>query len=632
MTCASLLGNDATTRANGNKALAVSGLVAPADPTQGTVTYSASPCKFTFTPAQDFCGVAQFDYGVGDGKWAASATVYVTVPCPENQATELTPGDDDVTAKPNTPKSFSCDSVLANDASTLAGAALTVVAPSSKPANGKIEFFDSPCRFVYTPNKDYCGPDMFQYVVTDGKNYGIATVTIDMGTCSEIVAVDEAFRTPFNTPFVLPAAGVLTNDRTTLAGGELTVTGVSKPPGSGQMTLNPDGSFTYTPNTDFSGVDCFLYTVTDGVLVDEAEVCITIEPPGTPRVPEQALDFEFNVTPSPGAPPCPTDAELKALGQQVVDEMVKAKNVVGTYLISATCVDGQVDIKTGVTGEPRLIAEGLNPEDPCAVGSPLFVVCSKPVIKYGVPASGACASAGGTCRSPSEACPSFGTSYGTCVGTASASTKKGGATNTWTAYGVNCVASADAATKKGNGTSSSNACGTGASTKKGSAACGYAASAATQCSAAATRAVSCACHHVRETRTTGTTAPYPIAVQLFTKTKTAVAGTKKKKTPAAPTGPAGLRSGSATISCASGALVANFAAVDGVDLVGVTISATCSPNAASCAVGASGLVARGLSLDKSVTVTGAALDANCLCAATKRPPTIQISAEDTQRC
>ena len=40
---------------------------------------------------------------------------------------------------------------------------------------------------------------------------------------------------------------------------------VATPPANGTLMLNSDGSFTYTPNTSFTGPDSFTYTVSDGV-------------------------------------------------------------------------------------------------------------------------------------------------------------------------------------------------------------------------------------------------------------------------------------------------------------------------------------------------------------------------------
>ena len=56
------------------------------------------------------------------------------------------------------------------------------------------------------------------------------------------------------------------------------VTGTS----NGSLVLNPNGSFTYDPNPDFSGVDHLTYRVYDGITSSNlARVNITVNP--TPR-------------------------------------------------------------------------------------------------------------------------------------------------------------------------------------------------------------------------------------------------------------------------------------------------------------------------------------------------------------
>ena len=46
-------------------------------------------------------------------------------------------------------------------------------------------------------------------------------------------------------------------------------------PANGSLTLNADGSFTYTPNSDFNGEDAFVYTASDG-LADPVTATVTI--------------------------------------------------------------------------------------------------------------------------------------------------------------------------------------------------------------------------------------------------------------------------------------------------------------------------------------------------------------------
>ena len=61
----------------------------------------------------------------------------------------------------------------------------------------------------------------------------------------------------------MPAAGVLANDTDADPGTTLTAQLVSTT-AHGSLTLNPDGSFVYTPQADFTGTDAFTYTASDG--------------------------------------------------------------------------------------------------------------------------------------------------------------------------------------------------------------------------------------------------------------------------------------------------------------------------------------------------------------------------------
>ena len=95
------------------------------------------------------------------------------------------------------------------------------------------------------------------------------------------LAVPDAYTCTGNVGISVPAAsGVKVNDfDDNLAGATLAVT---TPPTNGTATINNDGSFTYTPNTGFTGTDVFTYTITDVTPVpsapttDMATVTITV--------------------------------------------------------------------------------------------------------------------------------------------------------------------------------------------------------------------------------------------------------------------------------------------------------------------------------------------------------------------
>ncbi len=82
-------------------------------------------------------------------------------------------------------------------------------------------------------------------------------------------AVDDSFTT---TSGVALSENVLTNDN----GSGITVTGNTSP-ANGTLVIQSDGSFTYTPNSNFSGQDTFEYTITDSNgMSDDATVTITV--------------------------------------------------------------------------------------------------------------------------------------------------------------------------------------------------------------------------------------------------------------------------------------------------------------------------------------------------------------------
>ncbi len=89
------------------------------------------------------------------------------------------------------------------------------------------------------------------------------------------VAYDDAYSTPMDVTLNVAAPGVLGND-TDANGDPLTAIKVSDPT-SGSVTLNSDGSFTYTPAAGYTGDDSFTYKANDGQLdSNTATVTITV--------------------------------------------------------------------------------------------------------------------------------------------------------------------------------------------------------------------------------------------------------------------------------------------------------------------------------------------------------------------
>ena len=94
------------------------------------------------------------------------------------------------------------------------------------------------------------------------------------------IGVNNSYTATGNVPLTVGAAsGVLAND-TEFNGGTLTAISPTNTT-NGAVTLNADGSFTFTPTTGFSGTASFQYTADDaaGNSVDKATVTIAVGPP-----------------------------------------------------------------------------------------------------------------------------------------------------------------------------------------------------------------------------------------------------------------------------------------------------------------------------------------------------------------
>jgi VCBS repeat-containing protein len=91
------------------------------------------------------------------------------------------------------------------------------------------------------------------------------------------LATEDAFAGTEDTPLVVPGPGVLVNDADPQ--GDPLTAAVVQAPANGTLALALDGSFTYTPKADFSGIDTFIYAATDGGAPSvPATVTLTIAP------------------------------------------------------------------------------------------------------------------------------------------------------------------------------------------------------------------------------------------------------------------------------------------------------------------------------------------------------------------
>ncbi len=137
-------------------------------------------------------------------------------------------------------------------------------------------------RVRYTPNANFHGTDGFTYTITDpsGLSSTPATVTITVTAVNDApVAIDDngiGFTTTEDTSFT--TANALANDNDVDHPLDPTSIAIDTTGATGSVTNNLDGTFTYIPAANWSGVETFTYTITDpsGLSSTPATVTITV--------------------------------------------------------------------------------------------------------------------------------------------------------------------------------------------------------------------------------------------------------------------------------------------------------------------------------------------------------------------
>ncbi len=246
-------------------------------PLNGSVNLSTNG-DYTYTPKANFVGEDYFYYIVCNPEPPADCdTMKVTInvlkkeikngPIANNDETETTT---------NTPVA---SNLLANDYSPSNEPLSLNVNPISAPRYGTV-VIEPNGRYTYTPATGYRGVDYFTYEVCGliTEICATATVTIQVQHKEEmsIFAADDAFFT-YGTAI---SGNLLENDRLPANGVVRTNRNPVTAPKNGTITINIDGTFTYTPNDGFEGVDNFAYEICETTvgICDNATVNITVLP------------------------------------------------------------------------------------------------------------------------------------------------------------------------------------------------------------------------------------------------------------------------------------------------------------------------------------------------------------------
>ncbi len=223
------------------------------NPSDGTVMMNADG-TFDYIPNNNYLGPDEFTYQICyDTNPVVCETAIVTL----NIQAIVAAIDDDISITQN---STASGNVTDNDFPSNGGETVTLV-PNSGPNNGTVTL-NIDGTYTYIPNANFTGIDSFQYEFCNSENpplCDIATVTITVN--GPILAIDDNVSTPAETT----TNGDVTDNDQFPNGAAITVTLIpNSGPNDGTVTLNPDGTYTYTPNPGFAGSDSFEYEICDG--------------------------------------------------------------------------------------------------------------------------------------------------------------------------------------------------------------------------------------------------------------------------------------------------------------------------------------------------------------------------------
>jgi gliding motility-associated-like protein len=238
----------------------------------GSLVFNADG-TFTFEPKPDFFGDVYFKYQLCDNPVAPlpqkcdEATVAITV-------TQIS----------DTPLAVNDDLWLKED-SSISGNVFdnderlvdvpVVIHTNTNPEHGALAI-NPDGTFTYTPNKGYFGNDSFDYTLRDlDGDESTATVSIVVDPLDYDPIANDDFDTINEEE--ISTGDLFANDADFINDPVVVISNTD--PTNGTVVVNPDGTYTYTPNVDFYGTDTFTYTLEDADGdQDSATVTITVNP------------------------------------------------------------------------------------------------------------------------------------------------------------------------------------------------------------------------------------------------------------------------------------------------------------------------------------------------------------------
>lgn len=252
--------------------------------------------NLTYTPDADYSGPDVFTYFANDGQLdSAPASVsidVIEVNDPPN-ATPISVTLDEDTIAP-----------IILEAADIEGAGLVFLIKTLT-AHGALHLNGIPIAAVpqtlapsdlleYAPNPDYNGSDAFIFEASDGASQSEeASVSININPINDAPVIPPGGHAYSTLEDTLLSTQLLATDIDNAA---LAFTAASAP-AHGALTVNSDGTFTYSPAHDYFGADSFTFTVSDGIATTLGTASIDVMPVNDAPVANNASQSTHEDTP-----------------------------------------------------------------------------------------------------------------------------------------------------------------------------------------------------------------------------------------------------------------------------------------------------------------------------------------------
>ncbi|HLP22221.1 MAG TPA: Ig-like domain-containing protein [Chitinophagales bacterium] len=225
--------------------------------------------SFTYTPNTGYVGADTFVYSLCDGGTPDNCdTAIVIINTVSQNNAPVANNDNFATNEDETLN----NTVSTNDTDADGPTANYTTATTT--VNGAL-VLNTDGTFSYAPNAEFAGVDSFVYSLCDGGvpvlcDTATVVITINIVNDAPVAANDN------NTTAEDAAVnGDVSGNDSDIDGPGATYT-VATNPANGTVTVNADGTYTYTPNADFNGFDSFTYSLCDGGTPEQCDTATVL--------------------------------------------------------------------------------------------------------------------------------------------------------------------------------------------------------------------------------------------------------------------------------------------------------------------------------------------------------------------